>query len=37
MRAPIFAAFSVPNYRRFIGGQAISLVGSWTEQSPRVC
>jgi MFS family permease len=25
------AAFSVPNYRRFTIGQAISLVGSWTE------
>src|ERR1700744_3099725 len=25
------AAFAVPNYRRFTIGQAISLVGSWTE------
>jgi MFS family permease len=25
------AAFSVPNYRRFVIGQSISLVGSWTE------
>jgi len=31
--APIrpLAAFSVPNYRRFVIGQSISLVGSWTE------
>jgi len=26
-----FAALAVPNYRRFIGGQGISLIGSWTE------
>src|ERR1700749_3354082 len=25
------AAFSVPNYRRFVIGQSVSLVGSWTE------
>lgn len=25
------AAFRVPNYRRFTSGQALSLVGSWTE------
>jgi hypothetical protein len=25
------AAFAVPNFRRFTTGQAISLVGSWTE------
>jgi MFS family permease len=31
--APVrpLAAFSVPNYRRFVVGQSISLVGSWTE------
>ena len=31
--APVrpLAAFSVPNYRRFVIGQAVSLVGSWTE------
>jgi MFS family permease len=31
--APVrpLAAFSVPNYRRFVIGQSISLVGSWTE------
>lgn len=27
----LFAAFAVPNFRRFVGGQSISLVGSWTE------
>ncbi|MTG89730.1 MFS transporter [Cellulosimicrobium sp. BIT-GX5] len=26
-----FAALDVPNYRRFIAGQGVSLVGSWTE------
>ena len=25
------AAFSVTNYRRFVIGQSVSLVGSWTE------
>jgi MFS family permease len=25
------AAFAVPNFRRFVIGQAVSLVGSWTE------
>jgi MFS family permease len=25
------AAFAVPNFRRFVTGQTISLVGSWTE------
>jgi MFS family permease len=31
--APVrpLAAFAVPNYRRFVIGQSISLVGSWTE------
>jgi MFS family permease len=31
--APVrpLAAFSVPNYRRFVIGQLVSLVGSWTE------
>jgi MFS family permease len=31
--APVrpLAAFAVPNYRRFVIGQAVSLVGSWTE------
>ena len=25
------AAFAIPNYRRFVIGQSVSLVGSWTE------
>jgi MFS family permease len=25
------AAFSVPNFRRFVAGQSVSLVGTWTE------
>jgi MFS family permease len=31
--APVrpLAAFAVPNFRRFVTGQTISLVGSWTE------
>lgn len=28
---PRFAALRVPNYRKFITGQAVSLIGSWTE------
>jgi MFS family permease len=27
----LFAAFSIANFRRFIVGQGISLIGSWTE------
>lgn len=27
----LFAAFAVPNFRRFVSGQSISLIGSWTE------
>ena len=30
-KTPAFAAFGVANYRRFVSGQAISLIGSWTE------
>jgi MFS family permease len=26
-----FAALAVPNFRRFLAGQAVSLVGTWTE------
>src|SRR5580704_12069086 len=31
--APVrpLAAFAIPNFRRFVAGQTISLVGSWTE------
>jgi hypothetical protein len=28
---PLFAAFAVPNFRRFVAGQSVSLIGSWTE------
>lgn len=27
----LFAAFSVPNFRRFVIGQGVSLIGTWTE------
>ena len=26
-----FAAFTVVNFRRFVAGQSLSLIGSWTE------
>src|SRR4051812_604136 len=26
-----FAALSIPNYRRFLGGQVISMAGSWMQ------
>ena len=31
LRAGLFAAFGVPNFRRFVLGQGVSLVGTWTE------
>ncbi len=30
-----FAALSVPNYRLFIGGQAISLMGTWMQMAAQ--
>jgi MFS family permease len=30
-----FAALSVPNYRRYIGGQSISLTGSWMQMTAQ--
>lgn len=30
-----FAALSVPNYRRYIGGQSISLVGTWMQMTAQ--
>jgi MFS family permease len=30
-RPGLFAAFAVPNFRRFVIGQGVSLIGSWTE------
>ena len=31
LRAQTFAALAVPNYRRFVGGQGVSLVGTWMQ------
>lgn len=30
-----FAALSIPNYRRYIGGQSISLVGTWMQMTAQ--
>ena len=30
-----FRAFSIPNYRRYISGQAISLVGTWMQMTAQ--
>ena len=30
-----FAALSVPNYRRYLSGQAISLVGTWMQMTAQ--
>src|SRR5580704_9122214 len=30
-RAAMFAALAVPNFRRYVGGQALSLIGTWVE------
>src|ERR1700678_2963189 len=30
-----FAALSVPNYRRYISGQAVSLVGTWMQMTAQ--
>ena len=30
-----FAALSVPNYRRYAGGQAISLIGTWMQMTAQ--
>jgi uncharacterized membrane protein len=30
------AAFAVPNFRRFVLGQSVSLIGSWTETVAQV-
>jgi len=30
-----FAALTVPNYRRYVGGQAISLVGTWMQMTAQ--
>lgn len=28
---PRFAALAVPNFRRYVGGQSLSLIGTWVE------
>src|ERR1700760_4644850 len=33
-RAP-FAAFAIPNYRRYISGQSISLIGTWMQMAAQ--
>ncbi|MDQ6803464.1 MAG: MFS transporter, partial [Actinomycetota bacterium] len=30
-----FAALAVPNYRRYIGGQSISLIGTWMQMTAQ--
>src|ERR1700678_217516 len=30
-----FAALAVPNYRRYVSGQAISLVGTWMQMTAQ--
>ncbi len=30
-----FAAFAVPNYRHYVGGQAISLIGTWMQMTAQ--
>jgi MFS family permease len=33
LRADAFSALSVPNYRRYLGGQSLSQAGSWMQQT----
>jgi MFS family permease len=33
--ATTFAALAVPNYRRYVGGQAISLIGTWMQMTAQ--
>ena len=30
-----FAALAVPNYRRYIGGQSVSLIGTWMQMTAQ--
>ena len=30
-----FAALAIPNYRRYIGGQSISLIGTWMQMAAQ--
>src|ERR1700678_1317699 len=34
-RDAMFAALAVPNFRRYISGQAVSLVGRWPARAPK--
>jgi MFS family permease len=34
-RHTTFAALEVPNYRRYVGGQAISLIGTWMQMTAQ--
>jgi MFS family permease len=34
-RGVTFAALEVPNYRRYIGGQSISLIGTWMQMTAQ--
>ena len=29
--SPVFAALAVPNFRRYVSGQKLSLIGTWVE------
>jgi hypothetical protein len=30
-----FASLAIPNYRRYVGGQAISLIGTWMQTTAQ--
>ena len=30
-----FAAFAIPNYRRYISGQSVSLIGTWMQMAAQ--
>jgi hypothetical protein len=36
-RPAMFAALAVPNFRRYVSGQALSLIGTWVETVARLC
>jgi MFS family permease len=35
VRRVTFAAFAIPNYRRYISGQSISLIGTWMQMAAQ--
>lgn len=35
LRNKTFAALEVPNYRRYIGGQSVSLIGTWMQMAAQ--